>query len=409
MNLKKKAHELRKQGLSYLQIAKKLGVGKSTAHTYVKEYRLSTDGANASLSRMPPSYQDTDFNLSNRPISSLSAVRKGVQNVLPNGSARVRDGVAPREQNDKPSAAFKEFTGDELIRKKFDCLEFTGGFKELIGKPSRKFSAIIWGKPKGGKSHLALRFADYLQEYFGDVVYIAAEEGESVTLQEKFVDLKGSRVMVFESRNLEEIDEYLSQRKFEFVFIDSINTAGINNESLERLKESNPRKSFIAIVQATKGGNFKGDQALTHNCDFIIKVVDGIAYHTGRFNIATEKPIFESAWYEKNTQPRHLEPRHAPAKNPLVLDKPVPDALQQSKTRIAPLANVAEVGDGEASQLRPSFPRVIKPAPKPLVQTPSQGSVRPISPKEAWGQLLLIGLFAVASNWKALFKNSKIQ
>jgi len=41
----------------------------------------------------------------------------------------------------------------------------------------------------------------------------------------------------------------------------------------EVLKRENPIKSFIAITQATKGGNFKGDQSLEHNCDFVVKIV----------------------------------------------------------------------------------------------------------------------------------------
>jgi hypothetical protein len=67
----------------------------------------------------------------------------------------------------------------------------------------------------------------------------------------------------------------LSEKNFEFVFIDSINNAGIDNDFLQLLKNENSQKSFVAIVQATKGGNFKGDQALTHNCDFIINLSSG--------------------------------------------------------------------------------------------------------------------------------------
>lgn len=188
----------------------------------------------------------------------------------------------------------------DRVKKEFDCLEFEGKFKELIGNPSRVFSAIIWGLPKGGKSNLALRFADYLQEYFGKTIYIAAEEGESVTLQEKFKDIGGSKLTVVESRNREDISDYLKVSDAEFVFIDSINTAGIDSDYLELLKEENVKKSFVGITQATKGGTFKGDQALTHNCDFMIKVVDGVTYHSGRFNQASEIKIFEEPLYQKN-------------------------------------------------------------------------------------------------------------
>ncbi len=201
----------------------------------------------------------------------------------------------------KPERKIKEFTGDDLIAKTFECLPFSGKFKELIGTPSKLFAGLIWGLPKGGKSNFSIRFADYLQEHFGKVVYIAAEEGESVTLQEKFKDIGGSKVTVVETRDRDAIREYLSKKNCDFVFIDSINNAGIDNDFLELLKSENSTKSFVGIVQATKGGNFKGDQALTHNCDFIIKVVDGIAYHHGRFNVASEIPIFEEPLYEKSS------------------------------------------------------------------------------------------------------------
>src|ERR1035437_5955553 len=58
--------------------------------------------------------------------------------------------------------------------------------------------------------------------------------------------------------------------------------------------------SEFPVAQATKGGNFKGDQSLTHNCDFVIKVMDGIAYQEGRFSPASEIKIFDEPLYQKN-------------------------------------------------------------------------------------------------------------
>ncbi len=66
------------------------------------------------------------------------------------------------------------------------------------------------------------------------------------------------------------------------------------------MKTENPNTSFVAIVQATKSGDFRGEQSLTHNCDFIIKVAEGVAYQRGRFAPASEIKIFEGAWYKKN-------------------------------------------------------------------------------------------------------------
>lgn len=281
MNIKLKAYQLKQSGLSYGQIAKQLEIGRTTAYDYVKEVRMNPSGSQNKMEQIN---------------SSEPSSEKGFKLKFPSRNTEeiTKEELIPEKK------AVKEFTGDELIEKKFDTLEFEGKFLELIGKPSKLFSAIIWGLPKGGKSNFSIRFADYLQEYFGDVVYIAAEEGESVTLQEKIKAIGGSKVTFAENKDRQSIREYLQSKSCDFVFIDSINNAGIDNEFLELIKQENPAKSFISIVQATKGGNFKGDQALTHNCDFIIKVVAGIAYHSGRFNTTTEIGIFDEPLYSKN-------------------------------------------------------------------------------------------------------------
>ncbi len=346
MEIKMKAYELHLQGLSYKRIADALGISKTSAFEYVKEIKL--------INGAVPNY----------PVPSSTELQKERNSArLEKRSEPVPMPLANANKAEAKKTTIKEFTGDELIKKTFDCLEFTGKFLELIGKPSRRFSGIIWGLPKGGKSNFSLRFADYLQEYFGKVGYIAAEEGESVTLQEKFKQIGGSSVTVLESRIKEEVREHLPTTDYDFVFIDSINTAGIDNDFLELLKEENPKKSFIAIVQATKGGNFKGDQALTHNCDFIIKVVAGVAYHTGRFNVASEIKIFEEPLYVKN-----------PVKK-----------ISDEKT-------LSDEAKEPVSQTKPAFPIVksknefVKPAiiPAPTVTkwpTESLNGLAPLKPK----------------------------
>lgn len=134
------------------------------------------------------------------------------------------------------------------------------------------------------------------------------------------------------------IREYLKNKKYDFVFIDSINKVNINDEFLEILKAENQNTSFNAIVQVTKSGNFKGDQALTHNCDFIIKVIEGIAYHEGRFNTASEISIFDSPLYEKNLSKKkmqkNLEP--LPFKNNLELSP----NIQSNEVKVTSLGEI---------------------------------------------------------------------
>jgi DNA-dependent RNA polymerase auxiliary subunit epsilon/predicted transcriptional regulator len=319
MPQKNKAFELFNNGFSYSEIALELSISKSTAHKYVQEMKS----------------QDFIHNRANESNSNDKAF-----------SVR-----SEKRTNEKKSSHI--LTGNELVKKKFHEIKFTGKFLELIGKPSKPFSAIIWGKPKGGKSSFSIRFADYLQEYFGSVCYFASEEGISSTLKLKLIDIGGSNALFSSLRDKNKIREYLKENQFDFVFIDSINKACIDHEFLELLKEESPETSFIAIVQATKGGNFKGDQALTHNCDFVIKVIEGIAYYEGRFNHSGQIEIFTEDLYTKNPNKKQekkcdneskIEPDdNTPKKN---LGEIIVDAIRKS--------NANKVNDNDKKSIKDS-------------------------------------------------------
>jgi hypothetical protein len=313
MDIKLKALELFKEGNSYKKIALALGIGKTTAYDYVKEMSnkpVSTSGNNV---RNGSELGSNDFSERKAERSEPKVKSESIKSAKP----------SIIEASNVPNASkIVAITGDELANMKFDTLNFTGKFLELIGKPEKRFSGIIWGLPKGGKSNLSIRFADYLQEYFGNVLYVAAEEGKSVSMQDKIKSIGGSKLSIIQTRNRDEIKEYLKSSSYDFVFIDSINVAGIDDEFLESIKQENPKKSFVAIVQATKGGNFKGDQSLEHNCDFVIKVVNGVAYHKGRFGPESELNIFAEDLYKKNEAKKVEQQQLVVQEKPKVLDYP---------------------------------------------------------------------------------------
>jgi hypothetical protein len=141
-------------------------------------------------------------------------------------------------------------------------------------------------------------------------------------MQDKIKSIGGSKLNIIQTRNRDEIKEYLKSSSYDFVFIDSINVAGIDNEFLEIIKQENANKSFVAIVQATKGGNFKGDQSLEHNCDFVIKVVNGVAYHKGRFGPESELNIFAKDLYKKNEAKKVEQQQLVVQEKPKVVDYP---------------------------------------------------------------------------------------
>lgn len=165
---------------------------------------------------------------------------------------------------------------------------FDGQWEELMGKPSVPFAAMVFGRPKNGKSIFCTQFAKYLSENFGPTLYCSAEEGFSYTLQKKLNEfgMTNQNLYFANYRDFESIKNALDQNPFRFVFIDSVNFMKLTPEQVEELKALNPETSFITVQQATKGGQFRGSQEYAHNCDIIIEVIAGVAHHQGRFQDA---------------------------------------------------------------------------------------------------------------------------
>lgn len=186
---------------------------------------------------------------------------------------------------------------------RYDCYDFDGKWEDLVGKPSKKFHMMVYGRPKQGKSYFCFDLAQYLSN-FGKVLYIAAEEGFSATLQKKLQDMGGDNPNLdfANFRDYETIKNALPGHDYRFVIIDSVNYIRIEPEEIETLKEENPRMALITVQQATKDGKFRGSQQYAHNCDIIIEVIEGVAYHQGRFQVHSEMPIFTKPEEKKKTK-----------------------------------------------------------------------------------------------------------
>jgi hypothetical protein len=178
----------------------------------------------------------------------------------------------------------------DFANMEFDTLGFTGKWLELIGDPSTNFTAMVYGKPKMGKSYLCVDFAGYLARNHGRVLYVAKEEGLDYTLQQKLND-----------KNVKHPNLYVASilpndlSAYDFIFLDSVTKLGLTPEDLNSLKRGNPSKSFIFIFQSTKEGNFRGANAFQHDVDVVIEVPErGKAVQMGRFNQGGEIDIFDA-------------------------------------------------------------------------------------------------------------------
>ena len=207
-----------------------------------------------------------------------------------------------RDEEIEDSTSTGIMSSRDLKDYRYDNYDFEGKWLDLVGKPAKKFHMMVYGRPKQGKSYFCFDLAQYLSN-FGKVLYIAAEEGFSATLQKKLEDMGGDNdnLDFANFRDYDTIKNALPGHDYRFVVIDSVNYIRIEPEQIEELKADNPRMALITVQQATKDGKFRGSQQFAHNCDIIIEVIQGVAHSTGRFAPPSEMAIFVAP--EKTNKP----------------------------------------------------------------------------------------------------------
>ncbi|MDP1800082.1 MAG: AAA family ATPase [Bacteroidota bacterium] len=200
----------------------------------------------------------------------------------------IADEVDIKVRSEKKPPQNAILNSQDVIDLKTHKLNFTGKWLSFIGNPSRGFTAMIYGKPKFGKSYLAIDFAGYLARNHGKVLYVAYEEGFDDTLKQKLQEKNVAHPNLF-------VADYLpaNLKGYENIFIDSVNKAGLTPEELDKLERKNPDINFIYVYQTTKDGNHKGAMEHKHNVDIVIEVPQrGLATQYGRYNQGGEMKIF---------------------------------------------------------------------------------------------------------------------
>ncbi len=178
----------------------------------------------------------------------------------------------------------------DFVKMEFEGQGFKGKWATFIGDPCKGFTAMVFGKPKFGKSYLCIDFAGYLSRNHGKVLYVAKEEELDATLQMKLKDKSVAHPDLFVSDLLPE-----DLCAYQFVFLDSVTKLKLSPEQLSQLEKTNPGVSFIYVFQVRKDGMFKGRNDFQHDVDIVIEVPErGKAVQYGRFNQGGELNIFET-------------------------------------------------------------------------------------------------------------------
>jgi hypothetical protein len=178
----------------------------------------------------------------------------------------------------------------DFAKVEFNTIGLRGKWFDLIGDPSSNFTAMVFGKPKMGKSFLCIEFAGYLARNHGKVLYVAKEEGLDLTLQAKLQETGVQHPNLYVASQLP-----ANLSNYDFIFLDSVSKLGLTPDNLTALKRNNPSKSFICIFQSTKEGRFRGENTFQHDVDVIIEIPErGRAIQMGRFNQGGQMEIFNA-------------------------------------------------------------------------------------------------------------------
>lgn len=221
-------------------------------------------------------------------VADKPAKKLKIENATLHGLQGILNGLAGCgcQSLNGPSELPEIMNSMDFADMQFDSIGLDGKWGEFIGDPSPGFSAMVYGKPKNGKSFLCLDFAGHLAREHGPVLFVAKEEGFSRTLRDKLVAVKHPRLTVASILPA-------SLASYEYVFLDSVTRLGLTPDDLRKLKAANPRVSFIYVFQVTKDGRFRGVNDFQHDVDIVIEVPQkGKAIQYGRYNQGGELDIF---------------------------------------------------------------------------------------------------------------------
>ncbi len=201
-----------------------------------------------------------------------------------NGLERMETVKAP----ERPEYSIAPVSSMDFMHMKFPTIGLKGKWHDFMGDPAPGFTAMVFGRPKTGKSCLCVEFAGYLARNHGKVLYVAREEGLDATLQMKLNDRQ------VEHPNLYICDDLPHDlSNYDFVFLDSVTKLGLSPKDLDALRKENPGKCFIFVFQVTKDGHFRGRNEFQHDVDIVIEVPEkGKAVQYGRYNQGGELNIF---------------------------------------------------------------------------------------------------------------------
>lgn len=180
---------------------------------------------------------------------------------------------------------------DNLLRKRYTKLDFTGPWADAFGQPVLGGSWFIYGGSSNGKSSFVQQLTRYLADLGLRIEYVALEEGTEDTMKEAALkaDWKsaGNKIKIREPVEFNDFVEIVGKAKSADVFIvDTIQYFGeeIRFKQYLNLRRNYPKKLFIYISHIN-GRQPDGKAAIKVMRDSTLKIwIEGFrAISKGRY------------------------------------------------------------------------------------------------------------------------------
>ena len=179
----------------------------------------------------------------------------------------------------------------DIAERNIETFPFDGDWQRLFGTPGIRFSVLIRGEAKSGKSTFCAKFAQYLSG-FGRVLYVSAEERtDSRTLQQRIISsgVTSPKVRFVHLRDIKRIEGQIRTGGYRFVFIDSIQHVKMTCDDWMEMREVFRRRKLSWFLVSQMGQDVT---KYRHEVDVLVYVKDGRATVHGRLNKATSIQIF---------------------------------------------------------------------------------------------------------------------
>jgi adenosyl cobinamide kinase/adenosyl cobinamide phosphate guanylyltransferase len=183
----------------------------------------------------------------------------------------------------------------EIAERTVETYPFEGEWKLLFGEPDIRFSTLIQGEAKSGKSTYAAKFAQYIGENFGRALYISAEERlNSKTLQNrlKLCNVTSTNVRFIHCKNIEEIEACIKSGKFRFVIMDSVQHVQMTYNQFEAMRHRFKKRKLSWHLIMQMGVDVT---KWKHEVDVLVMVKNGRAYIKGRYSESNSMQVLSSS------------------------------------------------------------------------------------------------------------------